>query len=171
MFAALQLVALIVFFEAIGLIGEFLTRPARSTWYASLRKPSWTPSEKLFAPVWGVLYLLMAIGTWIVLQLPYHNTAMAWLVGLLILNFMWTYVFFKQKNMQSAFAELTILWIMAVVTTLCFFSLSVAAAVLMLPVVAWITFAGVLNIQVWMMNPPSNEIGARHDLVSKGPTL
>jgi translocator protein len=124
-------------------------------WYDALAKPSWTPPGWIIGPVWWVLYTLMAISAWLVWRepaCPARSKALtAWLVQLLF-NVLWSPVFFLLHRLDLALAVLGLLWITVTLTILLFYRRRLLAAVLLLPYLAWISFAGVLNYTIWTMN-------------------
>ena len=125
-------------------------------WYAGLVKPSWNPPSWLFAPVWTVLYVLMAVAAWLVWRqggAPGVRAALfAWVVQL-ALNAAWSWLFFGLHRPGLAFAELMVLWLAILVTVVLAWRVAPAAGVLLLPYLAWVTFAGVLNVTLWRLNP------------------
>jgi tryptophan-rich sensory protein len=142
-------------FAAAGLSSLF-TRPAISGWYAQLAKPSWTPPAWLFAPVWTLLYLSMAVAAWLVWrEHGFTDGAAHALVSFavqLALNALWSIIFFGWKRKGLAFAEIAVLWLAILTTTLAFCRLTPAAGWLMLPYLAWVAFAAALNFSIWRKN-------------------
>jgi len=124
-------------------------------WYRTLERPAWTPPDWLFGPVWTVLYTLMAVAAYLVWRRGGWGGARLAL-GLyavqLVLNAAWTPVFFGLREIGWALVVLAALWLMIVATTVAFFRKSVPAGVLLLPYLAWTTFAGVLNFTLWRLN-------------------
>ncbi len=128
---------------------------APGEWYASLRKPSWNPPNWVFAPVWTALYLLMAVAAWLVWReggLERHARALGWFGLQLFLNGLWSPLFFGLKRPGLAFLNLVLLWLALVATIEAFWRVRRTAAGLLLPYLAWVTFAGALNLVVWQMN-------------------
>ncbi len=124
-------------------------------WYASLRKPPWCPPDWLFPLAWGVLYLTIASAGWLVWQVSGFMGAEKALVIFclhLILNFAWSVIFFGLKRMDWAFFEIVLFWGTLVITILLFYQINRTAAYLLLPYLAWATFAGTLNYSVWQLN-------------------
>ena len=148
------IVALAVTFAAAG-IGSVFTSESVGTWYQEIEKPSWTPPGWLFGPVWTTLYTLMAVAAWLVWRNEGWGGARLAL-GLylvqLVLNAAWSAIFFGARMPGLAFVELVVLWLAIVATTAAFFRKSVPAGVLLVPYLAWVTFAGVLNFTLWRMN-------------------
>lgn len=139
----------------VGFIGAFATNSALGFWYITLAKPTWTPPGWLFAPVWTILYGLMAWAAWLVWQMPsskVRTTALSLFFGQLVLNGLWSWLFFGWHKLLSAFVELVVLWISILVTGLFFNRLRPTAGALMLPYLLWVTFAGALNFAIYRMN-------------------
>lgn len=123
-------------------------------WYVSLRKPAWNPPAWLFAPVWTSLYALMAVAAWLV----WRQVGVAPELGLflvqLTLNAAWTWLFFGLRRPGLALAEIAVLWLALAVTVLAFWRVLPLAGLLLLPYLAWVTFAGALNVALWRLNQP-----------------
>jgi translocator protein len=133
--------------EAAGLVGVPFTRSAQS-WYDELRKPSFAPPGAIFGPVWTLLYGLMGIAVWLVLrenESPERTQAISLYAGQLVLNATWTPIFFGARRPTLAFVEILALWIAVVATVVAFARVRRTAALLLLPYLAWSTFATVLN--------------------------
>ena len=124
-------------------------------WYEGLNKPAWRPPNWLFPPAWAVLYVMMAVAAWLVWREAGFRGApmglLLWCVQL-ALNAAWSWIFFGMKRMDLAFAELAVLWLAILATLLAFAMVSATAAWLMVPYLAWVTFAGVLNLTMWRLN-------------------
>jgi tryptophan-rich sensory protein len=144
----------VVCFAAAG-IGSLFTARSVNTWYPQLRRPEWTPANWIFGPVWTTLYLLMGISAWLV----WRSTT--WSAGWfpltlfaiqLVLNSLWSVIFFGLRQVGAAFAEVLLLWMMVVATTLAFLPISILAAWLLIPYLGWILFASYLNFRIWQMN-------------------
>lgn len=122
-------------------------------WYASLRKPGWTPPNWAFPVVWTTLYLLMSYAAMRVALLPGAGMALA-LWGLqLALNTLWTPVFFGLRRMREGFVVIVALWLAVAGMVWAFAQLDTLAALLMLPYLLWVTIAAALNLSVWRLNP------------------
>jgi uncharacterized protein YbjT (DUF2867 family)/tryptophan-rich sensory protein len=135
--------------------GGAVTSSSVGDWYQTLAKPSWTPPNWLFGPVWTALYLLMAVSAWLVWRRSGWHAARVplRLFGLqLALNAGWSAVFFGVRNPGLAFGEILVLWLAIVATTVGFLGRSTVAAVLLMPYLAWTSFAAVLNFAIWRMN-------------------
>jgi len=127
-------------------------------WYERLAKPDWRPPNRLFAPVWSVLYLMIAASGWSV----WREAGFAGAAGpltlyaaQLLLNAAWTPVFFGLHRIGLGFAILVALWLAIGATIGAFYSVSVTAAVLLVPYLAWVSFAGALNYAILRLNRAS----------------
>ena len=124
--------------------------------YGQLVRPSWAPPGWLFAPVWTVLYVLMGTAAWLVWRVHSFRegrTALVLFIIQLGANALWTWVFFVWQQGALAFAEVILLWCLIVATVTSFWRLNTVAAVLLLPYLAWVTFASALTFAAWRLNP------------------
>jgi len=124
-------------------------------WYDTLNKPSWNPPSWIFGPVWSLLYIMMAVAAWLVWKKggwAAQRKALSLFVAQLLLNALWTPLFFALHKPGLAFIEIVILWIMVVATIREFKHVHQTAARLLMPYLAWITFAAVLNFAIWRLN-------------------
>ena len=140
---------------AVGFIGTVPTARAIPTWYRTLDKPQWNPPDGVFGPVWTTLYLLMGIAL-VVVRRAGEDTHRAQLVfGLqLALNTAWSFVFFGNRDPRGALAVIALLWLAILATIVEFGRIRPAAAVLLAPYLAWVSFASVLNAEIVRRNPP-----------------
>jgi len=152
-----KLVISIIVCQCAGLIGSIFTMPAITTWYATLQKPLFNPPNWLFAPAWATLYLLMGISAFIIwrrgLGNPQVKRALFLFVIQLVLNALWSVAFFGLESPLYGVIVIAALWVAILLTILKFFKVSSVAAVLMLPYILWVTFAAVLNVSIWVLNP------------------
>ena len=122
-------------------------------WYASLSKPAWNPPSWIFGPVWTTFYLMMAIAAWLVWNRDgWRKPVWSYFVQL-ALNAAWTPLFFGMHEIGWALVEIVVLWLAILITALAFLRVSKPAACLMMPYLAWISFAAFLNFTLWRMNP------------------
>ncbi len=122
-------------------------------WYAALEKPPLNPPNWLFAPVWTTLYLAMAIAAWLVWKAERESASPLILWGVqLILNALWSFLFFGKHLLGIALVELLILLAFIVATCISFFRSQVTAGWLMVPYIIWVSFAGYLNAGLWVLN-------------------
>jgi tryptophan-rich sensory protein len=150
--------ALIVFIAAcllIGVLGAVSTASSVDTWYTGLNKPSWNPPDWIFGPVWTTLYVMMGVSVWLVWRRRHEveTRAAMMLFGLqMILNAAWSVLFFGMQRPGWAAAEIVVLWLAIVATTAEFGRISKPAAWLLVPYLAWVSFAGFLNFTIWRLN-------------------
>jgi translocator protein len=153
-----KLISWIVFVAicfAAAAVGAGFTNSSVNTWYPELRKPPGTPPSWVFGPVWTALYLLMATAAWVVWQ--EHHVQNVWLplalfFGQLILNAVWSIIFFGMRRPGLALAEVLILLATILLTTVSFSEYSRFASWLMTPYLGWVTYATYLNFGVWRLN-------------------
>lgn len=124
-------------------------------WFAALTKPSWQPPNWLFGPVWTTLYLMMGIAAGLVWRrgpAPAVRDALAIYAVQLLLNALWTPVFFGAHALGAALVVIVVLWIAIALTIVRFWSIHRVAAALLLPYLAWVSFATALNAELWRLN-------------------
>lgn len=124
-------------------------------WYRELAKPTWTPPGWLFAPVWIALYILMGLAVWLIWRqagLAAAAIPLAVFLIQLILNGLWSYIFFGRHAMGSAFAEIIVLWIFILLTLILFWKRQALAGAFILPYLLWVSFAAFLNFSIWRLN-------------------
>lgn len=140
---------------AAGAIGGVVTAGAIPTWYMGLAKPDWNPPNAAFGPVWTVLYVAMGVALAFVWQRsldPPRRRAVIIFGVQLVLNLAWTLTFFGLRQPGLAVAIIGALWIAIAATIVAFGSISRLAAALLVPYLAWVTFASALNVAVWQLN-------------------
>ena len=140
---------------ASGAIGSMVTLPAIPGWYASLRKPAWTPPSWLFGPVWSILYAMMGTAAWLVWRragLFGSPNAFAAFGVQLALNTAWSFIFFGMRRPMTAFIEIVCLLAAIVWTIVAFANVDALAAVLLAPYLAWVTFAAALTYAIARRN-------------------
>lgn len=150
-----------IFQQALALLGfivlTFLAPAAGAfsppgAWYQTLNKPSWNPPPWIFGPVWGLLYLSMAVAAWLVWKRGGQGHALRLYVVQLALNAAWTPVFFGAHEMGAAFLVIVSMWIAIWLTLRAFWAVSRPAGLLFVPYLAWVSFASVLNFTLWRLN-------------------
>lgn len=127
-----------------------------SSFYGSLTQPDWAPPAWIFGPVWTTLFAMMAVSSWLVWRkggLKANAIPLGLFVAQLVLNGLWSWLFFAWHLGGSALADLVVLWMLILGTILAFWRVSRPAALLLVPYIAWVTFAGFLNFSVWQLNP------------------
>ena len=137
---------------SVGSLAGWVTVQSVAEWYPTLNKPSWTPPSWLFGPVWSVLYVMMAIAAWLVWRAGNAQVALTWFGVQLLFNFGWSFLFFGQRSPSLGLLDIILLWSSIVVTIYLFNKKSRLAAILMLPYLAWVSFASALNAAIWVMN-------------------
>ena len=146
----------IIICQLAGIIGSLFTAPSIPLWYANINKPSFNPPNWVFAPVWTTLYLLMGIALFLVwrkgLKEKDIKIAFAVFIFQLILNSLWSFLFFGLESPFAAFIEIIFLWIAILISIILFSRISKAAAILLIPYILWVGFASVLNFAFWRLN-------------------
>ena len=138
-----------------GGIGALATTPNIDSWYASIIKPSFNPPNWIFGPVWTFLFLLMGIALYFVWTSKQNK---ARTIGLrvfgiqLILNIVWSYLFFAMHRPDLAFLEIIILLLAIIANMIAFYSIKKTSAYLLAPYLAWVIFASALNFAIWQLN-------------------
>ncbi len=125
-------------------------------WYRELKKPSWRPPDWLFGPVWLALYVSIAVSGWLVWRQAGFDGAelvLAVYAVQLVLNGLWSAVFFGLRRPDWAFMEIVCLWFSILATITVFHPVNGAAAYLLIPYACWVSFAVVLNFRIWRLNP------------------
>lgn len=137
----------------VGILGSVGTKAGVSTWYPTLSKPSFTPPSWLFAPVWTFLYILMGIAVGLVWQRSGGlNTALILFLVQLVLNAAWSFLFFTLRSPLVALLDLVLLWGVLLATLVLFFRTNPLSGWLLLPYLAWTSFALVLNATICWLN-------------------
>ena len=152
----LGILVFILVCELAGIVGSFFTRPSIPGWYAGLVKPSFNPPNWIFGPVWTTLYVLMGLAAYLVYEKGLRRNdvrkALAVFGGQLVLNALWSIVFFGAHQILGAAVLIVVLWAMILATILLFSRISKAAAYLLIPYILWVSFATVLNISLYVLN-------------------
>ena len=126
------------------------------SFYQALTRPSWAPPAWLFGPAWTLLYTLMAVAAWLVWRergFARARAALSLFIAQLAVNALWTWLFFVWHLGALAFAEIVLLWLLILATLLAFWRIRPLAGVLLLPYLAWVGFAAMLNFAMWRLNP------------------
>ncbi len=144
----------VVVSELAGIVGSVFTVSAIPTWYAALNKPAFNPPAWLFGPIWVTLYFLMGVSLWLVWKSDSGAKKRAiWLFAVqLVLNAIWSPIFFGTHSLGNALAVIVLLWAAIVLTILIFKKISKTAALLLVPYIFWVSFAVYLNFAIWMLN-------------------
>ncbi|PRZ26492.1 TspO/MBR family protein [Flavobacterium granuli] len=142
---------------AIGYFSGIVTRSSIETWYPTLVKPSFNPPNWVFAPVWSMLYIMMGVAAalvWDRMESDKEAVKRALLIFAiqLALNALWSYLFFGLHNPMLAGIEIVLLWLLIYETYIHFSKINKIAGYLILPYLAWVSFAMVLNASIWWLN-------------------
>ncbi len=152
----LKLLLSIVLCEGVGILGSIFTIPSITTWYSHLNKPIFNPPNWIFGPVWTTLYLLMGISLFLVLEkkLKIQKNFLLILFSVqLLLNFLWSVMFFAWHLPTLALVDIALLWISITLLIVDFWKFSKIASVILIPYLLWVSFASVLNLWVAILNP------------------
>ena len=125
------------------------------SWYQNLSKPDWNPPNWIFGPVWTVLYISMGISVWIIwknLGLKRAAIPIGFFIAQLVLNAIWSWLFFGLNNPTLALFDIVALWLLILITIIMFWRLKTVAGALLLPYIGWVSFATVLNYYIWHLN-------------------
>lgn len=152
----IKFIAIIILCEVIGAVGSIFTIPSISSWYASIQKPSFTPPNWVFGPVWTSLFFLMGVSLYLVLDKGLKNRNSKFAVSVFgvqfVLNVLWSFLFFGLHNPFLAFIEIIFLWFSILATIILFYRVSPKAGLLLIPYILWVSLASFLNYSVWMLN-------------------
>jgi len=151
----LKLVVSVILCQMAGFLGSIFTTPAIQTWYKTLNKPFFTPPNWIFSPVWISLFILMGISLFFVWRRADHpkfKIAFIFFFVQLILNILWSVVFFWLRSPLLGLADIVLLWIAILITIQNFLKISKFAGVLLTPYLLWVSFAILLNFSLWILN-------------------
>jgi benzodiazapine receptor len=140
---------------SVAALGAKVTVPEIPTWYATLAKPSWTPPRVAFPIVWPILYFLMAISVWLIWEAPLSSPrtlALAAFAIQLLLNAVWSPIFFGNHNLLAGLIVILLLVVAIAVTIVTANKVNHLAAALLLPYLAWTSFAAALNARIVSLN-------------------
>lgn len=153
--------------QILGLVGWLLVTYAAAAigaaasiqagpFYLELARPDWAPPPSLFGPVWTVLYGLMGIAAWLVWRVGGFRAArpaLTLFLAQLVLNTLWSWLFFGWHRGALAFVDILLLWALIVATLVAFWRIRPMAGAMLIPYLAWVGFASALNYAVWQRNP------------------
>lgn len=138
---------------AVAAFGGWITAASVVDWYPTLNKPEWNPPSWIFGPVWTTLYIMMAVAAWLVWK---QGAGTSFALGLffaqLALNSLWSILFFGARSPALALLDIAALWVALALTIHAFFKRSKPAGWLLIPYIAWVSFAAVLNFRIWQLN-------------------
>lgn len=153
----LRIATVIITCLAVGYMGSIVTKDNIPTWFAGLEKPFFNPPNWLFAPVWTLLYIMMGYAAGRIWnKIDTHETivkkAFLFFLIQLALNSLWSYLFFGLHNPMLASIEIVVLWLMIYETYVQFKKIDKVAAYLLIPYLAWVSFASLLTFSIWYLN-------------------
>jgi tryptophan-rich sensory protein len=140
---------------AASAVGAVASIQAQS-FYGQLAQPVWAPPASLFGPVWTVLYAMIATAAWLVWLsggFRANRTALTFFLAQLVLNALWSWLFFAWHLGAMAFVNIVFLWLLIVATVVAFWRVRPVAGALLIPYLLWVSFAAALNYSVWQLNP------------------
>jgi len=153
---ALFLVLFIIIAQMAGFIGSMFTADSVDTWYKEISRPSFTPPDWLFAPVWITLYVLMGISAFLIWKKGANKkevkAALIIFFIQLVLNSLWSIIFFGFHLTLIAFIEIVLLWVAILFMVIKFYSISKAASLIQIPYLLWVSFAAILNLSFAALN-------------------
>lgn len=137
--------------SAIGALGSIQAQ----SFYVELQQPSWAPPPWVFGPVWTALYALMAISAWLIWRTnhPYKRNATLLFLTQLVLNALWSWLFFAWRLGAVSVVEILMLWVAILTNIVVFWRIKPMAGALLIPYLLWVSFAAALNITLWQLNP------------------
>lgn len=146
----------IVITLGIGAIGSFFTLSSVGTWYRTIAKPSFNPPDSVFGPVWTTLYILIGISAYRVWQkraefAHFPRTVAIYFIQL-ILNLMWSFIFFYAHQIGVAMVEIVFLLIFVIINALVFYRIDKTAGLLFIPYILWVGFATFLTYSIFRLN-------------------
>lgn len=141
---------------SVGVVAGLFTATGVNGWYRTIEKPGWNPPDGVFAPVWTALYILMGLALYLVWRqdapAEMRRRAIVFWAIQLVLNGLWSFLFFNVHNVGLALVEIGILWLAILITIFLFARISKAAAWLLVPYISWVTFATILTYAIWQLN-------------------
>jgi benzodiazapine receptor len=143
---------------AAGGIGSLFTFKSIPSWYAGLKKPPYTPPDGAFGPVWTTLYILMGISVFLIWRngLAVNGAMLAFILFWiqLVLNGLWSVIFFGMKSKGGGVITIIVLWLLILATIISSFRVSPWSGALLIPYICWVSIATYLNIGIWLLNKP-----------------
>jgi translocator protein len=151
-----KLLASVLICQFAGIVGSVFTVSSIDNWYSLLEKPIFNPPSWVFFPVWTLLYTLMGISLYIVwdkrLQDREVKIGLVFFVTQLILNTLWSFLFFGLRSPYYGLVEIVFLWLAILLTIFQFSKVSKTASYLLVPYILWVSFAALLNYYLWTLN-------------------
>jgi tryptophan-rich sensory protein len=151
-----RLLVSVIICQLAGAIGSIFTSSSLESWYLLLEKPAFNPPSWVFFPVWTTLYTLMGISLYLIWEKGLQQREVkvgVFLFGLQLgLNILWSLLFFGLRAPYYALLEILVLWLAILLTAIQFWRVSKTASVLLIPYILWVSFAALLNYQIWVLN-------------------
>lgn len=152
----LKLFFAVLICEGVGILGSIFTIPAITTWYQTLNKPLFSPPNFVFGPVWTILYALMGVSIFLILEkkikVKERNNLIYLFTLQLLLNFLWSVIFFYFHLPFLAFLEILMLWGSILLLIVRFYKFLKPASILLIPYLLWVSFASLLNASIVLLN-------------------
>ncbi|MDD4579450.1 MAG: tryptophan-rich sensory protein [Methanothrix sp.] len=152
-----QIIVCIGVCEAAGILGSIFTASSVATWYQTLNKPWFNPPGFVFSAVWIALYAMMGLSLFLIWHdgqgSQNYRAALATFAAQLLVNVLWSYAFFGLQSPLTGILVIVLLWLLILQTFVTFWSIRREAALLLIPYILWVSFAGFLNYTVWRLNP------------------
>jgi tryptophan-rich sensory protein len=152
----LRMLASVLVCQLAGFVGSLFTTPNIPLWYATIQKPSFTPPDSVFGPVWITLYLLMGIAAFLVWNKGIRSEGVDIALGIfivqLLFNVLWSIAFFGFHSPLLGLVVIVILWVTILLSIIKFWKITLIAGILMIPYILWVSFAAVLNFSIFMLN-------------------
>jgi tryptophan-rich sensory protein len=150
-----KIVGLIIWIFICSLAGIFGAQFEPGSWYELLQKPAWTPPNWVFPVVWPILYVMMGISAWMLWKMEevsLTDTEFTWFFMQLILNALWSWIFFGMELIATGLAEIFLLWVALIFTLFLFWHRNRTAGLLLVPYLLWVSYASALNFAIWQLN-------------------
>lgn len=151
-----KIVLVVLVCVSLGLLSGLVTQDSVATWFPTLKKPIFNPPNWIFAPVWTLLYIMMGIAAGLIWTSNADEKTMKKALGFFViqfaLNMLWSYLFFGMHNPLLALVEIILLWLMIWETYNAFRKIDKIAGLLLIPYLAWVSFATILNASIWWLN-------------------
>lgn len=153
----IRIILCVIICLAVGYLSSIVTQSSIKTWYPTITKPSFNPPNWVFAPVWTLLYIMMGIAAGMVWNKLETNKelvkkALSFFIIQLLLNALWSYLFFGLKNILLASIEIVLLWLIIYETYYIFKQVDKKASYLLIPYLAWVSFATILTGSIYWLN-------------------
>lgn len=147
-----KLIASIVICQGAGVVGAVFTVSSIQSWYNFLNKPSFGLPNWLFGPVWTILYFLMGVSLYWIWVKKNTGNALKLFIFHLILNASWSVAFFGLHNILLSLINIIVLWILILIVMIKFYKIEKKASLILIPYLIWVSFATILNYNIWLLN-------------------